>query len=201
MNNRDPALESWDFGGQIGSRGSSTWHHCVAHMRHTRKFDFFDFCAWCVPYVCVLGVRTYLGVRITRKYTLMRFQRTVARLYTTKTRFCSSSWSWSTFWTSSGKFGAPPLITDNLKFEGFRAIRSQIFEIIWFFPQKGSQNAVKVSKTLTKCAENNLVFVDLLKASKSLPKKPESISLPFKNYCVKLQKKVLKKWDNFGNQR
>ena len=42
-------------------------------------------CAYNVPDVC-----RYLGVRTILKYNIIAFQRRVARLYTTKTRFCSS---------------------------------------------------------------------------------------------------------------
>ena len=41
--------------------------------------------AWNVPVVC-----TYFMVRKTGKYELWRFQRRVARVSTTKTRFCGS---------------------------------------------------------------------------------------------------------------
>ena len=109
VNNRDPVLETWDFGAQIESHGSSPWPQWFAHMRHTRKRDFFDFCAWCVPHVCVPRVCTYFGVRATLKYRLFLIQRTHSRLYTTKTHFCSSSWSSSTFWSSNGKFRVRPL--------------------------------------------------------------------------------------------
>ena len=42
-------------------------------------------CAWNVPVVC-----TYFMVRKTEKYGPLRFQRRVARVSTTKTRFCGS---------------------------------------------------------------------------------------------------------------
>ena len=61
----------------------------VAHRRHKNLMNFVpDGCilyTYNVPSVCA-----YLGVRINQKYGPRRFQRRVARLYTTKSRFCSS---------------------------------------------------------------------------------------------------------------
>ena len=67
-----------------------TWGQMLRSWHETQEFEFLQFClclmcAYNVPDVC-----TYLMVLITWKYGPRRYQRRVARHYTTKARFCGS---------------------------------------------------------------------------------------------------------------
>ena len=71
----------------------------VVHRRHMQKMKIFKMSGFHLHFLhvpsacegCACCVHIVMMSK-TRKFGLWRFQRTPARLYTTKTRFCSSNW-------------------------------------------------------------------------------------------------------------